>query len=470
MDFSAPLRQGVFLVGNKRLWQNIPSMFKQFGGDEAFNAAMADIKSRPTFKLMKESGLALTDLGGRLVDREEAFVSTWAEKIPALGKGVRASERAYTGFLNKVRADVFDDLVKKYGDANIKLSENPKALKDIAKFVNAATGRGNLGQWTQAAPALSGIFFSPRLIAARANMLYPPFYIKLDPLVRQEALKSLLSFGGIATTVAGLASMAGADVETDPRSSDFAKVKVDNTRYDILGGFGQYLTLGARMATNERKTASGEVQELGKKYGSDTRLDVLLKFFVNKEAPIASYVTDYLRGSNAIGEPFDAKTAAVERFIPLIFQDAKELIEDQGAIGVPMALPGIFGIGMNTYTVDLGYDAYGRDMNELQDREGEEDDPVVLEVVRLNGLTKNPPLVRAPKSLRDQGETFTLTDEDRKEFQRVMGGFQYEFLSEDMQSEEWASADDEERIAIVKRAHEDAYKIAKRNYLYPEEE
>ena len=217
MDFSAPLRQGVFFVGRKELWKNIPSMFRQFGGDEAFNAVKAEIQSRPTYSLMKRANLEITDLGHKLSNREEAFISSYADRLPVIGKGVRASERAYTGFLNKLRADVFDDLVRQYDKAGIDLTGNPKALHDIADFVNTATGRGSLGRFTQASPILNGFFFSPRLIASRLRLLNPVYYAKLDPIVRKNALQSLASFGGIATTVLMLAKMAGADVEADPR-------------------------------------------------------------------------------------------------------------------------------------------------------------------------------------------------------------------------------------------------------------
>lgn len=348
MDMSAPLRQGIFLVGRKEFWKNIPSMFQQLG-KRGFEAVEADILSRPTYGLMKESGLALSKVGDDLAKREEAFMSEWAEKIPEVGKFVQMSERAYTGFLNKLRADTFDDLVSKYNKAGIDLTKNPKALHDIAKYINNATGRGDLGKFTQAAPILNSVFFSPRLIASRVRMLNPATYIQLDPIVRKEAIKSLVSFGSIATTVASLAAMAGADVETDPRSSDFAKIKVGNTRYDILGGFGQYLTLGARLASNEKVTAKGKVQELGKGFGVDTRLDVLEKFFTNKFSPIAGFVRDYLEGKDPVGKKFSAEDSIVNMFIPMFFQDAAELIEEEGAAGIPMSIPGFFGVGMQTY-------------------------------------------------------------------------------------------------------------------------
>lgn len=349
VDLSAPFRQGLFLVNRKEFWKNFSTMFKVMGSQKAYDGIMADIVNRPTFRLMDKAGLALTDMGTKLSTREEAFMSNWGEKIPVIGRAVKGSERAYNGFLNKVRADTFDSLVKLSEDAKIDFHSNPKALKDIASFINNATGRGELGSWTQSATKLSSIFFSPRLIASRVNLLNPKYYADLSPVVRKEAVKSLLSLGAIATTVASLAAAGGADVEVDPRSSSFAKIKVGNTRYDILGGFGQFITLGARLITNETKKSKGVV-ELGKKYGSDDALDVVKTFARNKLAPIPSFIVDARTGKNAIGEPFDTSDAVMSRFTPLFLQDAHDIIKDQGlATGSVMAVPSLFGVGTQTY-------------------------------------------------------------------------------------------------------------------------
>lgn len=349
LDLSAPLRQGVFLTGRREFYSAFASMFKQFGSERAFRGVMDDIRARETYPLMEESGLSLTNLGHDLSQREEAFMSQWAERIPVYGRAVRASERGFSGFLNKLRADTFDDLVRRSTAAGVDFQANPKALSDIASFVNAATGRGNLGALNSSAPLLNGLLFSPRLIASRVTLLNPAYYAQLSPVVRQEAIKSLLTFGTLATSVLTMFKMGGADVETDPRSSDFGKIKIGNTRYDILGGFSQYVTLGARLATNETVTLKGEEQTLGEGYGSRTRLDVAANFLANKASPVAGYVRDYLRGADPVGTPFNAGRDAVELFIPLFLQDAAKVYEEGGVEALPRIAPGLFGVGVGTY-------------------------------------------------------------------------------------------------------------------------
>jgi len=352
-DLSAPFRQGVFMVGRKEFWKNFLGMFKQFGSEKAFQAVQDEIASRPTFPLMQKAKLALTGADRFLTDREEAFMSDWAEKIPVAGKGVRASTRAYVGFLNRLRADVFDDLVHqmKQTDPDFAIN-NPKALKDIARFVNAATGRGSLGKFNQAAPFLSAVFFSPRLMASRLQMLNPAFYITLNPIVRKAALKSLLSFSAIALTTLGLAKMGGMDVEPDPRSADFAKARIRDTRFDVLGGFQQYIRLGAQIITGQKKSSStGKIKDFGdpKEYKAETRLDALLNFGIAKESPIASLATDLLRGKDMVGRPITTQQAIADRFIPLLAQDMQDAMKEYGPQGAAVAVPGAFGIGVQTY-------------------------------------------------------------------------------------------------------------------------
>lgn len=463
-DLSAPFRQGLFLINRPEFWKSFPSMFRQFGSEKAFQGVMADIKSRGTYKLMDRSGLAFSELGYELTSREEQFVSQWAEKIPVLGRGIRASERGYTGFLNKVRADTFDSLVTLSKEAGIDLSKNTKALKDISSFVNNATGRGDLGKLSQAGPILSGLFFSPRLIASRVNLLNPAYYVKLSPVVRKEAIKSLLTLGALATTVTSLAFAGGAEIEVDPRSSDFAKIKTGNTRYDILGGFGQYLTLGARLASNETKTAKGEVQELGKKFGSNTRLDVLLNFGINKESPVASFITDYLRGKNAVGETFDTKTAIAQRFIPLFLQDLAKSVKEHGATkGAAMAAPSVFGIGSQTYDPPKGYDVYGRSYAKER-----VDDPTITELKRLQTTSEETVLGPVGRSLTIDGKRQKLADEDYEKYQNLAGYWTLESVKEVMSDSEWSDLGDDEKIAIVSKLKNEARKAA-REELFSEE-
>jgi hypothetical protein len=351
-DLSAPLRQGIFFVSRPKQW--LPAfrdMFKYAFSEKAYTGLMDDIKTRPNYKLMRESRLALTDMGPNLMAREEQFMSNLVEKIPVFGKIARGSNRAYSGFLNKLRADVFDDLVESAGRQGIKIEG--KRLADLASFINAATGRGNLNKTLEkVAPVLNGVFFSPRLMASRINLLNPAYYVRLDPFVRKEAIKSLLGTSAILGTILGLAKLGGAEVGGDSRSADFGKIKSGNTRYDILGGFQQYIRLASQLISGQIvSSTTGKTLTLGEGYKPLTRKDILMRFFENKTSPVASFVIGALNGKNSIGQDFNIPTEVINRFIPMMAQDIYDIAREKGSLlaGLAMGLPGVFGAGSQTY-------------------------------------------------------------------------------------------------------------------------
>jgi hypothetical protein len=371
-DFSAPLRQGIGLVHKKQWWQSWDDMFKSFGSENAFRAVQQEIADKPLFRprvgpdnkqlpsFAHDAGLKLTDLTD-LSNREEAIMSTWAEKIPGIGRGVRMSNRAYTGFLNKLRADTFEDLIQKGkvfgadGEANLPLA------REIAEFVNTATGRGNLGKLESSAVALNSTFFSPRLIASRLKMLDPRYYINSDPMVRKEALKSLFAIASAGTLVSQLGKMAGAKVESDPTSSDFGKPRFGNVRLDPYGGFQQYIVLANRLAQGRTKSSTtGNSYSLdGSQFGRPTRMDTAYRFGESKLHPAWSFVNGFLKGKDYTGQPFNLSEEAVSRFVPIFLQDLKSLSNENPELlgdydlkdldDLIFALPAMFGMSSQKY-------------------------------------------------------------------------------------------------------------------------
>ena len=98
------------------------------------------------------------------------------------------------------------------------------------------------------------------------------YYVKLHPFVRQQALKSLLAFGATEVTILGLSKLAGADVGTDPKSSDFGKIRLGKLRLDITGGNGTFGVLLARLITKQTKNSTtGKITTLGQGYKTDSR-------------------------------------------------------------------------------------------------------------------------------------------------------------------------------------------------------
>lgn len=369
VDLSAPFTQGAFLVGRKEFWKSFMPMFKAAWSEEGFNGVTKSIEDLPTYPLMEKGGIHIGDIHDGLTAGEEAFIGAHlAEKIPFAGRLVRGSERAYTAFLNKLRADTFNTIAGKFSDAGIDLGhpDNAKELKDLAGFVNNATGRGELGRFAPAGNVLGTALFSPRLMASRVNLLNPAYYVKLDPIVRKEAIKSLLSMGGAGLAVAGLSKLAGNPVEMDPRSSDFMQIQVGNTRQSLTGGFGPYIVLGARLATASadqvlrqtgsdkrvasKKNADGSFSNYNDgKYGKPTAEDAIHDFVTNKFSPALSFFYDWFKGKDHDFQPFSITKEAIQHFIPLFLQNVYDVINDRNLKELPLLIPALFGVQTQTY-------------------------------------------------------------------------------------------------------------------------
>jgi len=354
LDMSAVLRQGIIQTVSHPV-KAIPAfkeMFLSTFSPKHFEEWFKALPSHPFYKQMNDAKLYIADplshIGG-LSAKEEKFMTNFAEKIPIFGNLIKASERAYVGFLNKIRVDTFSRMAEQYAKADI---TTPKLLKDAARYVNNSTGRGGLGKLENFGRELNSIFFSPRLLTSRFNMLNPVFYARLSPPVRKQAMHDMAKFIGTGMTVLGLAEMNGAEVEKDPTSSDFMKIKIGNTRFDVWGGFQQWVRVFSQIVAGQVKsTGSGNVYKLNQdKFPFTSRTDVALQFMRGKLSPGVSSLIDLVNGQNVIGEKFNLSKEAYDNSIPLYIQDMIQAVEDLGPDAIwGIGIPGFLGVGTQTY-------------------------------------------------------------------------------------------------------------------------
>lgn len=349
-DLSAPLRQGWGLMGKpKQFGGAVKEMFTDLRSEKSYSQLLQSIKDHPNYLKMREGGLSLAQQGPLLTSREERFMSNYAEQIPGVGHIVRGSDRAYTGFLNKLRSDSFNDMLDKA--INSGAPDTAETYKAIANFVNTATGRGSLGALNKASAVLSNALFSPRLMASRFQMMNPMTYVNLPPQVRQQALRAVLGSAAMALSAVGIAKMGGAEVGSDPRSADFGKIKVGNTRYDLWAGFQQPIRALSQIISGKViSTTTGREMTLGEGYKPMTRLDIVWNFLQSKESPVASFIMGMMQGQNGIGQPFNVPEEVISRMTPMILSDMFDLYQEHGVKGLAMAVPGAFGVGSQTYS------------------------------------------------------------------------------------------------------------------------
>jgi hypothetical protein len=352
MDFSAVFRQGGFItLGHPvRASKSLVPMFKATMSERQMFRINRQIASRPNAQMYERSGLHLSDIGAELLKKEEQFRSRLADRIP----GIAGSQRGFTTYLNKLRADSFDAMLETLTSRQGRAASQVE-LEAIANYINLATGRGKLGKFDTAGAGLADIFFAPRLVASRFEMLAgEPLYGGSMATRRMMAGEYARFLSGVGVVIA-LGRLAGGVFELDPRSSDFGKIVLDDTRIDILSGLGQVTRLVAREATGEKVTNSGKVVSLrgDSKFGQGDAADELFRFLRMKFSPVMGAAVDLASGKNVIGEEVTPTAVAAKAVTPLSVQDVYDSLTEHGyPRGSALALLAIFGMGIQHYSAD----------------------------------------------------------------------------------------------------------------------
>ena len=360
-DLSAPLRQGAWLLpGHPVDWsKSFASMIKTAvpGGKGIIYATEAQvrIKNDPLFPLAERSGLYIAPLfeaGSKLTRREEQFMTRLAQKVP----GIKWAERTYVTFLNQMRFNVFQSTVKKWQEHGRTFEKYPQDYKAYARWINYMTGRGALGKklgWL--GPELNAIFFSPRYRISRIQIPYSVgrAAVKGQGYVLKEQAKDLVAAVGTGLTILTLASLAGHDVEDDPRSADWGKIKIKGTktRIDMWAGMQQPARTVIRSMMKERKSTTTGIMY------PTTPLEEIGAYTRSGMSPIGGLAWDILatetyRGEEMTLEPATFKREIYHRGTPIFFQDVIDTIryEDNYESLLPIVAPvGFLGVGVQTY-------------------------------------------------------------------------------------------------------------------------
>lgn len=389
LDFSSVLRQGGQLTWAHPLLfaKNFRKMLSVFLNEDKAQATMDEIRSRPNAKYYEAAGVDFTDWGRDAVNKDDRFLLNQYRRITGwkpLRVSVEASERAFSMYLNLMRADVFDHLVaaSTYGDAS-KMSQ--KALKAIGDFINIGSQRGAFHSHSEfekavksSVPFLNSFLWSPRNVISRFQFLWQTAKLAMpwanpygDKALRGLFAKELLRyFGGVAVAITFAKFISDLirgddeppeDLVLDPRSSEFLKVKFGNTRVDFLSGLAQSIVFSARMAP---KWIGGgmTVNARGEARPTD-HTAVLGRFLRSKFSPAMGIIWDMGTGSTfdkqeiTYSNPFayNKDEAGIVSYIagqifPLTLSDLWEQASQSGLSNAAITSIGtILGLGTNTY-------------------------------------------------------------------------------------------------------------------------
>jgi len=368
-DYSAPLRQGLFMMGARpKGWaaaskRGVRWMFDPEYAADRYHYMMTSTEIHPDNPaIMERFNPGVTNPTGPIGAAEEYFQGELAEKIPL----IQMSSRAYSGPLNEMRSDQFYDEIFKYEKAvgrRVNLTGEGKGaikdvtfLEDMSNAVKVMSGRGELPGFLKKQGGLLGFaLFAPRLLWSRLAM--PGLLFSKQPQVRTMAAKGL---AGAAVANVGLLSAVYAagkatgevDVELDFRSTDWGKIRVGRTRIDFLGGYQPIVRYAAQLLTGQRKTtAAGEI------YPVDIK-ETMTTFLRTKLSPVMGAVTDVWQGTTMLGDPItgDLVESGVfwkqmeQRLVPMFIQDFADAVRQSGTFpGALLAIPGGFGASVMSY-------------------------------------------------------------------------------------------------------------------------
>ena len=376
--------QGVAVSGRTKQFSSaMKSGYKVFFGKDInwADTVMAEILTRPNALANRYN-----DFGIEVGIKEEAFPESWISQ--AIGERqlniFRRSEAAFNTAIQSARANLFDWMWEQ-SNGDIKLLRQ----QDVGKAINIITGRGSVPILTPKDPEtqriINNLLFAPKWLASRIQTLIDLRFaftsgnkITVDgkTVLTPQGLRMRAAIGNvimIAIAAAtrrllwGLDAEEGTDYGTilDPRSTDFGKVIIGRTRFDLTAGTASLITLVSRLATMETMSATGGLRP-------SRPADLLYNFITGKSSPglqLATNLTHAIRTGGEFvdwrGKPLKWETGSdwaenlADWFAPISLTggivegitapiENKEL--DSGYWGMVIGVVADFvGIGANTY-------------------------------------------------------------------------------------------------------------------------
>lgn len=317
------------------------------------------IKGRSNAERANAAEINVTSYDGALGVHEEAIHSRIAEKIPLIGRGIKASNRFFSTYLNLVRAYIFDWYSEIHPDATL---EEDKA---IAHMINAGTGRGDPGKFEAHMKTAGAILWAPHMYLAQAQLVLGPItgfgalpVVRDLPFIRRgvqgptaKTRKIIaMQYGRLMigrVLMMSLLGLMGYEIaDDDPRSSDFMKMKTKNgTRVDMFGGWQQLIVLMARLYTGQT------VRPNESKARPVERGRVLGQMAENKLNPTLGLAKDLLLDKELYGgEPITVPAVLQDFLMPIAARDIYDHLRGEGlAHGTALSVMSLAGFG--TYNI-----------------------------------------------------------------------------------------------------------------------
>jgi N12 class adenine-specific DNA methylase len=355
LDFSATLVQGVmrWFLSPVMSAKALVESFKQFISPKREEQYIGKLHAQPFYPLLKASGLPIGETNVKLSVKEGVFFLNLANHIyDAIVTGLtlgyrpatefakkinpfKASQRAYEGYLNHLRVQVFLNDARRMERRGYRFETDPEVFKQLASNVGTTTGRANLGRHLESAKFLDILFFSIRKLASEVKLFTPLaflHYAKMPQAVRHRALLDFANFAWrfVALNAAVWAMRKDWDDDEedhfwDPTSSDFLTHNLNGTRIGIGSGIKSMLVFQSRLLMGQYTDIHGNTEKLGERPGKiiNSRLDLIYRFFLGKASPGISIGAQVL--DQREGREMTDKEVIEGLVMPMWMQDVKDI-------------------------------------------------------------------------------------------------------------------------------------------------
>ena len=352
----APLKHGFMsLFEDPKDWaKNYVNQFtdavKQISGKDVMSAIRAEGYSRENAM----NGIYDKWIPGELTKSNEEFHSGLVEKIPILGSRLyKGSKTMFDGFNLKMRMDLVDhyvNIVKKMGLD----PQDPETAKAWGKLAIDQTG----GKTTNPDNLAGNFLFSQRLLKSEANNLTMHLFDKTaTKAVKVQSAKTLAKvITGVAAVIYTANKLHPGTAETDPRSANFGKLKVGDTRFDISGGYSSVISLASRVAAAIdgkpaiKSSSTGVLSKLGSGFGQTSYQTLIGDFLQGRASPGGQIIADLANGKTFAGGKPTLKSEVGTAVTPIPVQTYGQLKNDPNSANhLAVMIAQQLGLMSNTY-------------------------------------------------------------------------------------------------------------------------
>jgi len=368
------------LIGAK----GIKMSAKDFASQRRFDRYIAELHNSADWKLMKDSGLRVSEPKSLLEEgRDQMFPDRFKAIVKIKGKTYgymkigdgkyelldisKPFERQFVSLGNTLRVIKFRTEANKLIEDGYTFEKNPQEFEGLAKRINNLTSGADVPQAFQN-PLTNTFIWSTRLMVAKLNMLgisdlvaltplgkafgvkkgyYQSLGVKGQKLSRQQiyAAADLAKFASTVMATTYLSAMAGGGkVNTDPFDDRFLDVTFkDGVSKNYTGGFSKYISFIFQLI-RQGKSKDGKFTPYS---GIKDRGQQVTHFLAGKAPPITRAVEAVAIGKDYTGKEATVGSEAKKFIYPMAIGQIVEQIKKDGLEGLfEQGIETIIGVGV----------------------------------------------------------------------------------------------------------------------------